>query len=241
MAEFLYTEQFAAIAEKSEFYAPPDDIAPQGYFHRRPIIHRDSPINGGISCYSNLGIVVDDRKATDHNGRLTEAYNVTIDAYNSTKSLFTPRQQVLLNTIMNVTNLYLPYNQNKVSEIEEFLPRGARVSLTKYMLEEAGVCLQEGLLSCYLIEQCLFNGILRGNLSFDRNYNLDDEVGHAWARYTDERNIVHIVDSSKSYAGKLDDIPLGMWDIYARPEDKKSLKRQFSIAKYTFIQGKEPE
>ena len=206
---------------ESGFLEEPDAEALHGYFKGRPIIGRDSRINGGIYVGSGKreAIVIDDNKSES----LREVYE-------DLQELIVGRTSVegVLQLIYELTNRYIPYDERAVDDInlEHNLSNDAKVSLGVYM-GRGGVCRHQALLSGYLLEKMIDEGKLPGEVSIDRN-SVKGVGGHAWVRYNQnptskDLNSISIIDPAQKYIGKLSQIPSDAW-FYMRPSDSRNKK-----------------
>ena len=96
-----------------------------------------------------------------------------------------------------------------------------KVALNYYIQEGVGVCRTQAVLAAYQIERLIKSGELQGAVSIDRSSRVNpdgDGSGHAWARYTDEKGRVFIIDPAQKYVGPLEASPDKNWD-YRRTED----------------------
>ena len=75
-----------------------------------------------------------------------------------------------------------------------------------FFIQNGGICRHFGLIYSALIERAIDRGLLKGQVSIDASYIPNSgEGGHAWCRYTNEKEKVWILDGTLGYFGKLDD------------------------------------
>jgi hypothetical protein len=153
----------------------------KNYYEGRPIIHKDSHINGGVYLGTSQreAIVVDIEKSL----RLRKLYiNATIAASIGGVIQKNKILQVVYDTVANampkqddtaVMDIIKKYGKEKDGEI----------NLDVFIKEGAGVCRQDALACAALLEEFKRNGHIRGAISVDRN-TLAFVGGHAWCRYT---------------------------------------------------------
>lgn len=184
------------------------------FFVGRPIIHRDSPINGGVYLMGGNGeaAVVDDLKDA-----------VLRKTYQTFRSLL-PKdlseiKRNALGLAWKLTQEKIPYSQDGINIIHQALGIGAdrKIYLGVYIENGAGVCRHQALLTGYLVEKLTKEGILGGKVSVDRNF-IKGRGGHAWVRYTNSQGEVFILDPAQEYIGSLKGAPKNGWN-YKRPED----------------------
>lgn len=209
-------------------------------FQGRPIIRRDSPINGGVYLGGRQreAIVVDDEK---HPDELLESYRA-FDQRLSRLEFFKKLQffkkggrdinsDDIVNQAYYTVLEYVPVNEEHVKKLLRDHSADRKISLGSYIRTKedkknknniGGVCRHQALEGAYLIEKRIREGKLKGKVSVDRS-EIPGIGGHAWARFTDEFGEVYIIDSTWGYKGKLSEVPESdiKW-IYARPEDKAS-------------------
>jgi len=195
-----------------------------GKFAGRRIIARDTPINGGVYLGSGQreAIVIDDQKYPQELNHAYQRLRRKMEQEKgSGKSIF--------NYVNEVAKEALGGSQNqadvekKVDQLVESLTKkygpDTKVTLNSFIREGAGYCRHRSLLSGYLIERLVKEGVLKGKVSIDRNY-LPDRGGHAWVRWKGERrNQVIIIDPSLNYVGRIENAPK-IWN-YKRPSARR--------------------
>lgn len=201
-------------------------------YQGRDIIGRDTKIDGGVytGTYGGEAIVVDSKKYPDGINKLMQ--EVKIRAFNEEKVAI-DRGEVL-RSVFNVVSEAMPYSKSGVQALLDGIAKdegrtkladGTKVALDSFIQARVGVCRHQALTAGLLLEMLKDEGIIRGQVSVDRNKKwnpMDDKYdGHAWVRYTSYSGTVMILDVAQGYFGRLEDsegIRHG-WD-YMRPEDK---------------------
>ncbi len=191
-------------------------------YESRPIIKRDSPIDGGVYLggHEREAIVVDSVK-----------YPLIGLVYQEVKSKCAGQDNqttpaVILGTVFNTVKLRLRYSEKETKKILE--RRGAKddrkISLGAFLDEQYGVCRQQALLAGFLLEKFIKEGYLEGKVSVDRD---SWALGvHAWCRYTNKEGEVIIIDAAHNFMGPLEaSLKCGKWD-YRRDEDRKTDKKE---------------
>lgn len=189
-------------AEGSGYFEEPDVDSRNGYFQGRPIIGRDTPINGGVYLGGGQreAVVVDDTKSPYLD-------NVYSDLIRETES---DRQNgrfksAILTRVFDKARQVLPYDLSKTEQIAAPYSNDNKVSLDVFIANKVGVCRHQALLTAYLIERLKKDGYVRGTASIDRN-SIAGKGGHAWVRYTNSGGEVYIIDPAQNFIGKLDHI-----------------------------------
>lgn len=201
----------------SEFYEESDEVAPNGYFGRRPIIGRDVPVIGGVylGASSREAIVV-----SENSKIMTEFYEIIRDQLDEARDAGVNIKSRVMKMVFDYVLEAMPYSQEGVDKIaKDFkLGKDKKISLDIYLLRQSGVCRHQALMVAYVLESLKRDGYVRGNVSVDRN-TVKGLGGHAWVRYTNSRGEVYIIDPAQKYLGRLRDTQDDRW-FYERPEDK---------------------
>jgi len=183
-------------------------------YQGRPIIGRDRKINGGV--YLGGGereaIVVDDKKDL----ALDKIYQELINRRRMAQAKGIPFKQGILEEVWRLVSQLMPVSVEKVEGVRRKLPRpDTKIYLSAFI--GGGVCRHQALLTAYLLERLVKEGVLSGRVSIDRNA-VKDLGGHAWVRYTNSAGDIFILDSTHNYLGRLDKVDRNRW-FYERPED----------------------
>lgn len=216
--EWFYTRVAKKEAKKHGFYEESDREALNGYYRGRPIIGRDTPINGGV--YNGTfeeAIVVDDTNELE-----TPVYNRLYNKLIQRRELASKRgegfKKGVLGDVFDIASESLPYDAKKVVDINQKhgITMGRKTSLALYIEEGAGVCRHQALLAGYLIERLINEGKLHGQVSVDRSY-VKGKGGHAWVRYVTSKDQVGVLDPANGYIGLIENVPNELRDFYERP------------------------
>lgn len=200
-------------------------------YHGRPVISRESPVNGGVYIVpgSQEAIVVDDGtkpKEGDRPKEINPYYQQAFDDFISLAKRYDVkvRQGIRRDQITDMLNALLVSVSDTIDydiKFSEYIRnnyKDRKINLHDFIAEGKGVCRHQALLAGYILERLINGGFVSGSVSVDRNY-VEDKGGHAWARYTDEKGHVYIIDPTNGYAGKLNRKSNKIWS-YSRPEDK---------------------
>ena len=190
----------------------------QAIFQGRPIISRDTPINGGV--YFGAGkreaIVVDDNKDI----LLYIAYATLINRHKTKTTLAGKDFKTgVLEAVFEAAKEYLPYDNNKVEAINksEGFNEDVKVQLGFYMQKKCGVCRHQALLAAYLLEKLKEEGYISGTVSVDRN-TVKGVGGHAWVKYITGSGKDVVIDPAQGVVAYQENISADKWP-YDRPED----------------------
>lgn len=192
----------------------------EGRYLGRPIIARDTPINGGIYVGSGdrEAIVVDD---TRKNSLLPKIYSDFIKDREEKlkKGKVGDVKEGLLDDVFALSLSKLPYSEEGVNDYNKRygIRAGEKVPLDMYILEGVGICRHQALLVGYLLEKLKKDGYLKGSVSIDRN-SIPDLGGHAWVRYTNSEGDVIIIDPAMNYVGYLKYAERATGWSYGRPK-----------------------
>jgi hypothetical protein len=196
------------------------------FYLGRPVISRDTPINGGV--YIGVGreaIVVDDSK---EGALLQSMYAEFMDQHAPTPENF---KKGVMGAVFQYVRDKLPYDQDKVDKIaeQEGANAGKKISLTTYIKEGGGVCRHQALLCGYLIErltkdESLGANRLGGKVSVDRNY-IPGVGGHAWVRYVNSAGIISIIDPAQGFIGTLEESKKVAGWSYDRPPTQSMIMK----------------
>ncbi|MEK6888308.1 MAG: hypothetical protein AABX14_05170 [Candidatus Aenigmatarchaeota archaeon] len=189
-----------------------DKIKNGTHYKGRPIIHRDSPIDGGVYLGANAreAIVVDSSKDPD----VRELYKNVRRKSRNMFGFF--RGKFVLPAVFDAVAESMPdQDEDAVNEVlrKYDVGKDTKIYLGVFLREGAGLCRHDALACGVALELLKKNGYINGNVSVDRN----ELYGrHAWTRYTDKSGI-HVIDVGLNYLGPLQG-PDAKWH-YARPED----------------------
>lgn len=203
-------------------YAAPDDGAPYGRLFGKPLIGRDSPINGGV--YVGEGareaiFVMQDSILEDVFDELVEYF---VQQQNTAEHKEGWTTEEILDIVMHKVKEKFYKGEDDYRKLADNLGSDKLIRLSYFVQNNAGLCRHQSLLTGFLIEQLVSRGILDGQVSVDRSSDTEREVGHSWVRFTKKSDpdpyIVDTVLLGKAY--RLSGIRSlkGIWD-YCRPED----------------------
>lgn len=202
---------------QSSSYDEPDTESKNGYYQGRPIIGRDTPINGGVYLGGGQreAIVVDESKSQYLNQIYQDLLMETAES--RTDGIF--KAGILIRVYEKVKNV-MPADQVAAERVAAPFQNDQKVSLDLFIHAKAGVCRHQALLTAYFLERLKREGYVRGNVSVDRNA-IRGVGGHAWVRYTNSAGDVYIIDPTQGFIGRLSDVRDDdqRW-FYKRPTDK---------------------
>ncbi|MDQ5951045.1 MAG: hypothetical protein QG639_322 [Patescibacteria group bacterium] len=215
-AEWNYTRAYGERLKPNLFYEEKTGPLKETSYAGRPIIARDTAINGGV--YVNIGskieaIVVDESR----DPAIRKVYEVLRERLKLLEDSGQNVKQHALEEAYALVQEVMPYSSASVDRIWDKMTDGRKIYLAEFI--GGGVCRHQALLVGYLLEKLVRDGILGGRPSIDRNY-VEGKGGHAWVRYTNSAGVPYIVDAAQNYAGPLDDMneANNRW-FYQRPED----------------------
>lgn len=211
---------------------PGDATTPYGRYLGRPIIGRDSRIDGGvyIGRKPREAIVVEMAKP----GLLDNVYQNWLKELQHAAPLW-PWQHVTLGRKRAVQRLLgrhiatlcralvsrvLPFDRQVVAQVavEHTLGPDDKVRLDVYLRRRGGVCRHQVCLLGALLERLIDEGWAEGRVSIDRKY-VPRQYSHAWVRWTDADGKVWILDAAQDVWGPLDAFePERRW-FYAREDE----------------------
>lgn len=194
----------------------------------RPVIKRDSPIEGGVYIVPQIqeAIVVSETIMRE-NATSPERVNEYDQVYTLFKSELSQITQdhsqnaspdrAAVRAAFNVVDKALKYDK-EYADNQSKIYADKKINLAENISDGKGVCRHQALLVAYLLERATKAGTLNGKVSVDRNY-IPGKGGHAWARYTSEQGEVHIVDVAQNFVGTLEssERQASTWS-YARPK-----------------------
>jgi len=215
--DWAYTSLAIDHAKRSGHYSQERDSEGRlvELYQGRHIISRDTPINKGVYFIdSDEAVVVDDV----NDSSLIPTYQAVLAQIEQIKREGKEPKHHMLDIVWRTVLRVMPYDHGdvRVDEVKNRVGVGRKTYLGSFM--GAGVCRHQSLLAAYLLEKLVSQGYLSGKVSVDRNMNLSRTEGHAWARYTNSRGVVFILDAAQHHLGKLT-VDAPHLSPYARPED----------------------
>ena len=192
----------------------------QAVFQGRPVISRDTPINGGVYLGSGAreAIVVDDNKDL----QLYIAYATLVNRHKAKTTLAGKNfKEGILEAVFEKAKECLPYDNNKVENLnrQNGFNGVVKVQLGFYMRNKCGVCRHQALLAAYFLEKLKEEGHLSGTISVDRN-TVKGKGGHAWVRYKTSSGKIVVIDPAQGVVAYKDNISADKWP-YDRPDEVK--------------------
>ena len=212
---------------------PQDPRSPYGRYWGRPIIGRDSRIDGGVYVgrKPREAIVVDMTKP----GPLRDVYAAWLRTLQESAAVW-PWQQTaagqrkavrkwldkhLLAEVRTLVNRELPFDRHVVAQVarEHTLGPDDKVRLDVYLRRHGGVCRHQVCLIGALLERLVDEGWLEGTVSIDRKF-VPRQYSHAWVRWVDVDGQAWILDAAQDVWSRLDDFPAERRWFYARDEEQ---------------------
>ena len=195
-----------------------------GMFKGRPIIHRDSRIDGGVcvGASDREAIVVDWRHANRPGltHTLQTLYDTAVERATDDGRF---RRKLALKAVFDtVKEHFTDLTPEGVDRLNQRLCAGPdqKVHLQCYIAARTGVCRHVALTCAAILERMVDNGLLFGTVSNDRN-TMPGQGGHAWCRYTTSSGTVGILDVMQGFMGTLEESRhQAQWN-YARPEERE--------------------
>jgi hypothetical protein len=199
----------------------------------RPLITRDSPINGGVyyGTYGGEAIVVDPENYPEQYDRY---YKKATELASVDGRISRPD---ILNAVFDTVASEMTYSQDGVDDMLAAIatqrgltdyPDGAKIELGAFMQKGVGVCRHQALVCAVMLEKFKKDGLIRGEISVDRNMQWNPRRakhdGHAWARYTAQSGNVIILDVAQEYFGRLEDTRDKDYWNYLRPNEQEIIR-----------------
>lgn len=184
----------------------------QDTFKGRPIIDRDSRINGGIYLggHGREAIVVDDEKQP----KLKQAYDMLraklirehIPRYevavikgelrHKPATTFDPMSAAI--EAYRYTQQLIPTGKEFANSLAVKYEDDRKIALSAFY-GKSGVCRHHALNNAYFIEKMIDQELLTGEVHVERNST--DAGAHAWARFTPEFGEPIILDTTQNFVG----------------------------------------
>jgi len=190
-----------------------EDVLEEGMYRGRRVIHKDTPIDGGVylGAYLREAIVVDSEKYTE----ISRIYNIAKEKAGVERNDGRLKERVL-NAVFDTVKESMNYDEAAAHRLVDIYKSGTdgKIALDVFIKNKVGVCRHMALACGALLELFKKDGYIRGNASIDRN---TDRRGHVWCRYTNSGGDVFILDVARNYIGLLKDAK--NWD-YRRPDEQ---------------------
>ena len=186
-----------------------------GYFEGRPIIGRDTQIDGGVSLggSSREAIVVDF-------GKSPYIQNLYRLARQKSSREGVVQKELVLRAVYDVVMETMHIKDEYATEalLDNLgIMNDQKVSLDLFVEKGIGVCRHNALVTGVVLERFKKDNHISGNVSADRNSC--EHGGHMWTRYSSKDGRTWILDVTQEYFGGLKQaIKEGRWP-YQRPED----------------------
>ncbi len=201
------------------------------YYQGRPLIHRDSPIDGGV--YLGAGqreaIVVDSTRSDSKIRELYQKVLARAREYDPVEKKYTLNKGKVLNAVFDTVKEAMPVQDD--AAVQRIVDRRAvgkdgKIDLDVFIKEGVGECRHDALACAVLLELLKKDGFVSGRASVDRNAAFypegDDRLsgGHAWCRYTNSVGEVYVLDVAQGFIGSLEEASKNpkAW-AYQRPDD----------------------
>lgn len=194
------------------------------YYQDRPIIGKDSTINGGvyIGTGNREAIVVDLDKSPVLQNMLDTVKRTT--GYNRERREFNKNQ--LMDGVFDAVRTQILINSSRELDsfiIQRDLRGDKKVNLDLFFTNGIGVCRHMALGMGVMIERLIQDGHLNGHISVDRNF-IPERGSHAWCRFTNPNNKVYIFDPQKNIRDSMQNLMRKRMDnksvwAYARESD----------------------
>ncbi len=189
-------------------------VRTDGIYRGRPIIHRDSPIDGGVclGAVQREAIVVDSVLSPSLQNLVEDVLHRITDWKGKYHSDNLPA------AVYKTVWKRMQCDPEKVSDIVKQYTSSPDegILLDVFLKEGYGVCRHQALLAGFLMETFRKQGIIDGQVSIDRN--TFDSNAHAWCRYTPDAGEIIIIDPSRKFLGTLEESLRTKW-VYFRESD----------------------
>lgn len=191
-----------------------EDLIKGDTYLGRPIIKRDTPIDGGVYLGGSEreAIVVNSQKAPYLNYAYLVAQEKALHKGKIRKTLIPGATYLIVQELLS-------FDSSGVDEIIKDCKNDQKISLGAFLQEGKGVCRHMALLAAFILEKFQKEGHLNGKVSVDRNSLYPG--AHAWCRYTNSAGKVFILDAAQKYFGTLEDSPKHATWHYFRDSDLK--------------------
>ncbi len=187
------------------------------YFYAgRPLIHHDSPIDGGVYVggAEREAVVVD----FDQSSALKFIYRGVLSRCIDGEGAF--HKSSALGAVYNaVESVFPPRTKEDVEKLIQKLGVGTdgKVSLDVFLQHRTGWCTHRALTAAALLERLVNGGYLSGTARVCRAET--PEAPHAWCEYTNSHNQVFLIDHLLGGPKRLTTVIAEGKTWYARPEN----------------------
>jgi hypothetical protein len=190
-----------------------------GKFKGYPIIHRDTPVLGGVYLGSHQREAISVR--VDENPALVDLYKTT--KRRATRDGKVQRRLVIPAIYLSVKDI-MPSDGGEVQKIihNYGAQEDGLLPMDVFLNEGYGNCRHHAVTCGALAEMFKDEGHINGELSVDRNSMWNG--GHAWFRYTTTADEVWILDVTQRYYGTLEEsLGKARWLYFRDEQDKEML------------------
>jgi hypothetical protein len=200
-------------------YHEADNKKAYGALRGKAIIDIDSPIAGGVY----LGAPAREALHVDpESDLLNQIYkSMLLEIRKIKESLGIGFEEKVFQIAIAVSQKHLPHNSaaalNRLRQENRIITDG-QMELDFFIHNETGDSEHAALLLAFLLEKLAIEqpNYLSGKISIDRNWIPGG--GHAWVRYTRDKDNIYILDPIKDYQGRLDNYSSQRW-AYERRSD----------------------
>jgi hypothetical protein len=194
---------------------PPDAGAPYGRYQGRPLVGRESRVNGVVDYVSGRNgfrpaVVVDiekDQPLMDAYKQLKERLSGSTDEVSILQKVFDYVREIMP-YYENADYVDLALQEYWRGQHNQTLNSGDKVGLGVYLKVPnasggtgLGICRHQGLLAAAFMEKLATEGILNGRSRYHRNETFLG--GHGWARFYSDSGDSYILDAAQNHFGKL--------------------------------------
>ncbi len=205
------------LQNENPFFEEPDEKSPRPRLYTKPLIMRDSPINGGIYVGSQVreAIIVDDAFDPELDKAFQDFFSAFILGKEACGQVID--EFSILEDVFAYTKELIPFDKENDIMRMGFGPDES-VLLGYFISKRIGQCRHTALFIAYVLERLKKTGhCIKGHISIDRN-SFAGIGGHAWVRYTNPSRQIVILDAALSYLGLLHSMSGPKW-FYYRPDE----------------------
>lgn len=202
-----YTNYLKAYLTGRREYSKPNRRAPYGSFKGYPLIGRDSTSvrEGLYGTRTGESILVDADSSALQAVAANFIAQLPPDQISNTRSL--------LAQVNEYTARVLRYSGDEADQVTDWFEDSDNiVPLSKYVESGVGVCRHQSLIVAHIVEELIANKNIDGQIGVERNHDLDEESGHAWAVYKRKGSEDIIVDATQGFTGTREEAKrYGLW------------------------------
>lgn len=193
-----YTHYMGEEMQQDKSYGEKDAEAPYGYYKNHPIIGRESRSmrNGAYGTNGSEQIIIDDKSRA-----VQAVIDREIERIESIGVSPTTGERAILKDIMSEVAHVLEYDLRKTEAIcEPHYDNKGMVMMSEFIDNGVGVCRQQAVLAALIMESAIEKNLLYGEISVERNQDLELRGGHAWAVLKGGSGDI-IVDPAQKFVG----------------------------------------